>query len=396
MKILHTSDWHLGREFGTYSLAAEQAAFRDWLVALVAERRIELVVIAGDIFDRAYASVEAIRLFGHTVRMLREAGAQVAAITGNHDGADRVANYSGLLDHSGTYIRGGYEALGEVITVDCSDGPLDLVLLPFLDPQAAPDTLGTAEAAPSSHDEAFQRRVRRTHESVLAAAIASALPQLKSPRSLAVAHAAVQGGMTSESERQLSIGGAALVNASLFQPFSYTALGHLHRPQQVGGRHDVRYSGTPLVYSFSETHAKSVTLLDLTPDGACQCEEIEIGIGRAVATITGRMDDLLRAEGELEGFRDRFIRAIVTDPGVVLDARHRLSQVYPWVVEILLRPTGEDGALVVPEGSALGRRGLEPLALAEQFWLESSGSAPTSRQRHFLQQALDAANEGAR
>ena len=396
MKILHTSDWHLGRDFGTYSLAPEQAAFRDWLVALVAERQIELVVIAGDIFDRAYASVEAIRLFGHTVRLLREAGAQVAAITGNHDGADRVANYSGLLDHSGTYIRGGYEALGEVITLECSDGPLDLVLLPFLDPQAAPDTLGTAEAVPSDADEAFQRRVRRTHESVLAAAIGTALPQMKSRRSLAVAHAAVQGGMTSESERQLSIGGAALVDAGIFQPFSYTALGHLHRPQTVGGRHNVRYSGTPLVYSFSETHAKSVTLLDLAPDGTCECEEIEIDIGRAAATITGRIDDLLRAEGDLDGLRQRFIRAIVTDPGVVLDARHRLSQVYSWVVEIELRPTGEDGALVVPVGSAQGRRGLSPLELAEQFWRESSGAAPTPRQRQFLQQALHDAAEAFR
>ncbi|MFM7687522.1 MAG: exonuclease SbcCD subunit D, partial [Actinomycetota bacterium] len=142
MRILHTSDWHLGRDFGSVSLHDDQKAFLDWLVEQVVELKVELVVIAGDLFDRAYAPADAIRLFRDALHKLLDTKVKVAAITGNHDAHDRVANYGGLLDLSGLYLRGGYQAIGEVIALDFADGPLDLVLLPFLDPQGAPDSLG--------------------------------------------------------------------------------------------------------------------------------------------------------------------------------------------------------------------------------------------------------------
>ncbi|MGA1495279.1 MAG: metallophosphoesterase family protein [Rhodothermales bacterium] len=142
MRIIHTSDWHLGRSFGPVSLRDAQERFCDRLVAVTREEQIDLVVIAGDIYDRAIAPNEAIELFRDTVRRLRDAGSIVAAISGNHDGADRVSPYDDLLDASGVYIRGGYEGVGRVVTHEFSDGPLDLVLVPFLDPQGAPDDFG--------------------------------------------------------------------------------------------------------------------------------------------------------------------------------------------------------------------------------------------------------------
>ena len=188
MRILHTSDWHLGRSFGPVSLIDHQQQFIDWLVEQCGELRIDLVVIAGDVFDRAIAPNEAVVMFREALRQLRETGAKVAVITGNHDGADRVASYDQLLDLSGVYVRGGYTNVGEVLHLDFDDGPLDLVLLPFLDPQVAPDDLpepadqaNSESAGQSSDDEgnaddAFERRIRRTHQSVLEAAIKPPVP----------------------------------------------------------------------------------------------------------------------------------------------------------------------------------------------------------------------------
>ncbi|MBU6315297.1 MAG: exonuclease subunit SbcD [Acidobacteria bacterium] len=393
MRILHTSDWHLGRDFGPVSLHDDQKAFLEWLVGQVRKLQIDLVVIAGDLFDRAYAPADAIRLFRDALHELLGTGAKVAAITGNHDAHDRVANYGGLLDLSGLYLRGGYQAVGEVIQVPFSDGPLDLVLLPFLDPQSAPDSLGV-ETVPTEDgavaegvDDAFARRVRRTHQSVLEDAVKAVQPRLTALRSLAVAHAFVSGGEVSESERQLEVGGTGSVSADVFSPFSYTALGHLHRPQSIDGAPNVRYSGTPLAYSYSEEHPKSVTIIDMASDGGCTYETVPVGVGRAVATVTGRIDELL-AMKPTEAVRASFVRAIITDPGVVLDAKQRLSVVFPNVVDIEMRPVGADGEPIVPSGVLVDRKRLTPAEIADQFWVDSVGTLPSGRQQRMVHSAL--------
>ena len=306
-----------------------------------------------------------------------------------------MAKYGGLLDLSGLYLRGGYQAVGEVIALEFADGPLDLVLLPFLDPQSAPDSLG-AEAVPTEVDadpvaegvdNAFARRVRRTHQSVLEDAVKAVQPRLTAPRSLAVAHAFVSGGQVSESERQLEVGGTGSVSAEVFSPFSYTALGHLHRPQSIDGAPNVRYSGTPLAYSFSEDHPKSITVIDMAPDGSCTYETVPVGVGRAVATVTGRIDDLL-AMKPTEAVRASFVRAIVTDPVAVLDAKQRLSVVFPNVVDIEMRPVGDDGKPIVPTGVVVDRKRLTPAEIADQFWIDSVGSRPSGRQQSMVHSAL--------
>ena len=382
MRILHTSDWHLGRSFGAVSLADDQQAFITWMTAEAMSRNVDLVVIAGDIFDRAIAPTDAVVMFREALRTLQAAAITVAVITGNHDGADRVFAYDDLLDRSGVYIRGGFSKIGEVITLNFADGPLDLVMLPFLDPQAAPD--GLSEGAGEVTADATDRRRARTHQSVLAAAIAAATPSLFAPRSLAVSHAYVAGAAVSDSERQLTIGGTGTVDASLFDKFSYTALGHLHRPQTVGSRPTVRYSGTPLAYSFSEDHAKSIEIIDMAADGTCVVEPVAIPVGRPVLTVTGLIDELLRAEPSPEAKRS-LVRAIITDPGVVLDAKQRLSALYPNVVEIVLSPP------VVMRGDGetpLDRNTVTPSEAATLFWIDSTGDEPSAEQLEVLHAAI--------
>jgi len=386
MRILHTSDWHLGRSFGQFSLADDQRAFTDWLVAQCTELQADLVVIAGDVYDRAVAPVEAIAHFRSVLAAILQTGTKLAVITGNHDGADRVAPYDDLLDLSGLYLRGGYGSVGEVVTIEFADGPLDLVLLPYLDPQAAPNGFGApddsaAGAATDGVEIAYSRRMARTHESVLRDAVAAAVPQLRSGRSLAVAHAFVAGGEQSESERDLVVGGTAVVASEVFAPFSYTALGHLHRPQQIGAP-TIRYSGTPLAYSFSEAHAKSITVVDLAPDGTAEVREIPVPVGRSVRTLTGPIAELLAMPDE-PGDRECFVRAILTDPGVVLDAKARLSERWPYVAEIQLLPTGDADATGVARASTQ-RRSLAPGELIVEFWKAATAEEPSDAERAVL------------
>jgi exonuclease SbcD len=385
MRILHTSDWHLGRSFGPLSLHDDQQAFIDWLVQLCAEERIELVVVAGDIYDRSIPPTEAVVMFRSALVRLQKAGHTLAVITGNHDGADRVAAYDELMDASNVYVRGGYSKIGEVIPLSFDDGPLDLVMLPFLDPQAAPDSMEApaSEAGEADDDDAFARRVRRTHHSVLEAAVAAARPNVKAPRTLAVSHAFVAGGLASDSERQLTVGGTSTVDVAVFDGFSYTALGHLHRPQQV--RPMVRYSGTPLAYSFSEEHGKSVTIIDMDEQGVCAITEVPVPVGRPVRTMRGTLDELLAARPTATAAHS-ITRAILTDAGVVHDAKQRLSTVYPYVVEIVLdSPIAEGEGLT---GALANQRTMSPVEVADAFWNESIGEPPTESQAALLHTAL--------
>ena len=392
MRILHTSDWHLGRSFGPVSLAGEQERFCDALADIAADQRIELVVIAGDIYDRAIAPTHSIELFRDTVRRLRSAGVVIAAISGNHDGADRVSPYDDLLDASGVYIRGGYEGIGRVIRHEFADGPLDLALLPFLDPQAAPDLFGATPAGESGEGgDALERRRRRTHQSVLAAAMATTRAGLAAPGSLAVAHAFVTGGSVSESQRQLEVGGTGEVPADIFDGFSYTALGHLHRPQDIT-RPTLRYSGTPMPYSFSEDHTKSVTVIDMDPTGVCAIDAIDLAVGRGLRTVTGTIDELLEPARHPDA-HERFVRAIVTDRETVLDAKARLERVYPHVVEVRLEPAG--GRAAVAAGPTVEIHELRPIDAVTGFWADLEGSEPDGDLLDILTSAVTTAERGA-
>lgn len=393
VKIIHTSDWHFGKSFGPMSLRADQEAFADWFVDLVRSERPDLVVIAGDLFDRAIAPVESIVLFWETIRRLLATGTVIAAITGNHDAPDRVAPFPDLLDNNGLYLRGGYSRAGEVITHVFDDGPLDLILLPFLDPNAAPDSFpgafdplvagsnGEMEPEPQvqveqgSHgvtDSLIARRRSRTHASVLTDAIAIAMPEMQSPRSIAVAHAFVTGSITSDSERQLAIGGSSEVPAEIFDHFSYTALGHLHRSQSAGGD-SIRYSGTPLAYSFSEEGPKSIVSIDMAAGGVCKVETIPVGVGRRVCTIRGTIEELVDPD-RFPAAKDQFVRAEITNRDTVLDAKARLADVYPFVVEVQLLP---EGAQPVSGAAPVAISHFEPIDVVRNFWEIAEGEPPT-------------------
>lgn len=322
MRILHTSDWHLGRSFGEHKLLDQQALFIDWLVDMVRHEEIDLVAIAGDLYDRSVPPADAVELFHSALKRLLAAGADVAAITGNHDSAERVGSIDGLLT-SGLLLRGGYKRAADVDVRIYADGPLAIVAVPYLDPVFAPLVEPVPGDTPAT--------TRPSHETVLRRTLQTARSRITpGVRSLAIAHAFVTGAEPSESERTLAVGDAGMVSSAVFQGFDYTALGHLHRAQVVGGDERVRYSGAPLAYSFGETSQKEVVLVELDADGDARSKPIPIDVGRSVATVRGTLDELLASEGN----DTDWVRVELTNTHPVADAHRRLRDHFPHLVEI--------------------------------------------------------------
>jgi exonuclease SbcD len=376
MKILHTSDWHLGRSFGSVSLHETQVEFCDWLLTTAVAQNVELLVVAGDLYDRSIPPQESVVLWRETLMAFHEAGIAVVAIAGNHDGADRVAAFDGLTDGARIFVRGGYGRAGEVLTLPFADGPLDIALVPFLDPQLAP---------PEWKAEMADAQVKPTHESVLEKAIDRARAASSAPRSLAVVHAFVGGSTTAESERQLTVGNTDQVAATVLEGFSYVALGHLHTPQVISGAEHVRYSGTPIAYSFSETGSKSVVLIDMSSEGVCAVEAVPVPVGRGVITLTGTIEELL-APGAHPEAADKYVKAVLTDNVYVVDAKSRLLEVYPYCTDVVMKMAGTSTA-IGPDDEI--RSALSPRDAAEKFWEDIVNEPLSELQRQTVIAAID-------
>ena len=373
MRILHTSDWHLGRSFKGVPLLDQQVRFTEQVVEVVGSEGIDLVVVAGDVFDRALPPAEAVEVWYEALDQIVDAGAQVVAISGNHDQGERIEVPPRLL-RPGIVIRGSRAPSS--VTLDFDDGPLLVAPIPFLDPFLARDL--------------YQGEGAATHQSVLQGWLAATGLPAKPTRSLAVSHAFVRGGEASESERSLlQVGGAELVDAKVFAGFSYVALGHLHRPQVVGDDR-VAYCGSPLAYSFSETAGKSLRLVELGPEGDdLRVELLPVEAGRTVVTLRGTLEELLfdTAHERYEKSDRFFVRAELTDPTMQRDPMNKLRVRFPGVVELSYV------GLVHREAEGRDRDDepkLDPLGMTLRYWEESTGSPPTTEEAALLEAAIRA------
>ena len=319
MRILHTADWHLGRQLHGVSLIEDQALALDQLFATLAELTPDCLIVAGDIFDRALPPVEAVTLFSQTLNRLNaEFKKPVLIIAGNHDSPERIDYGSSLFESSGIFIRGSFTKSPSVVHLEDSYGAVDIVLLPYLETAVARQVLG---------DETIQ-----TPQDALAAACQSALNVIRpGARRVAVAHAFVDGGRESESERPISVGGSGRIHAGIFDPFHYVALGHLHEPQAIA-RDGVRYSGSLCKYSFSEvSHRKSFSLVELAADGSVKIEEIPISYKRDTRIVRGSFAEILKGDALS---REDYILAEITDAGAIIDAMGQLRVVYPNILQM--------------------------------------------------------------
>lgn len=316
MRFLHTSDWHLGRIYHGMSLLEDQAVVLDRFVALVRDCRPDAVLIAGDVYDRSVPPADAVRLLDETLtRIVVGAGVPVVLIAGNHDGPDRLGFGSRLLGQAGLTVRGATEDSVEPVLFQDRHGQIAVYPLPYAEP-ALVKSLLQDESANDHHGalKAQMARVRARHDAAR--------------RSIVVAHAFVQGGSVSESERPLTVGGSGSVGADVFDGVDFVALGHLHRPQAVGGDR-IHYSGSLLKYSFAETgQPKSVSLVELDGNGSVAIERIALKPMRDLRVVEGRLAELVAA-GMTDPNRGDLILARLTDEGALLDAMTRLRTAYP-------------------------------------------------------------------
>ncbi len=381
MKILHTSDWHLGRTFLSESMHAHQEVFVDWLIALVAAEQVELVLIAGDVYDRAVPPTESVQLFDRALIGLSDV-CPVFITPGNHDSAVRLGFGSGLMSANGVHIRSEIADIGVPLEITGRDGTRVVVYgIPYLQPEVV---FAKLEAD-------------RTHSGVLTAAmglISADLVDRGETRVVVVSHAFITGGSASESERSLEIGGIGDAPSSVFTGVDYVAMGHLHGAQVITTPEEsptvVKYSGSPLPYSFSEEkHNKSVTLIDVPKLGPVTYENISTPVPGPLHTIAGELEELLNSP-EFNEVETHWIRAVITDPTRQERTRERLLERFTNLKHLEFLPQG--GAQTLSIHERLDPQSTPPIEIAAGFVAHVSRGELSDPQRILFQGAIESVN----
>lgn len=324
---MHTSDWHLGRSFHGVGTLAAQRRFADQLLRTVTTEGVDVVLVAGDVYDRALPGVDVVNLFDDILARLNAAGVQVVISSGNHDSATRLGFGGRLLERAGVHLRTRLADLATPVLLPLGDDGTELAIygIPYLEPRLAADTLGVETATHFSVTEAAVKLV--------AADLATRAPDTQS---VVLAHTFASGGISSDSERELSIGGVGAVPLDLFEPFTYTALGHLHGPQRLS--ENVRYSGSPLPYSFSEArHCKGAWLLEIGADGLGAVTKVGWAPERRLSLLSGKIEDLLEGD-EWASAEDHFCQITLTDNDRPALAMERLRTRFPHTLVLLFAP----------------------------------------------------------
>ena len=372
MRILHTSDWHLGRSFHREDLLGHQAAFVDHLLEVVAAEEVDVVVVSGDVYDRALPHVDAVALADETFARLAASRAQVVVSSGNHDSAQRLGFGSRLMDAAGVFVRTDPSSVGTPVVLSDRHGDVAVHALPYLDPSAL---LGPWALGSRSHEAALREAMTRVRSDLAG--------RPGSTRSVVLAHAFVAGATPSESERDISVGGVSRVATSVFDGIDYTALGHLH------GRHvladGLRYSGSPLAYSFSEAdHVKGSWLVELDASGFASASWIDAPVPRRLARLSGTLKGLL-SDPSLTDHEDDWVQVTLTDTRRPARAMEQLRRRFPHTLVLQFPSPAVDGQ--VPTRPAAGT---SDHAIALDFVRHVRGSRATKAESALLQQAIDA------
>ncbi len=402
MRFLHTADWHLGRIFYGQYLTDDQAhVLEHQFFTILKEEKIDGILLAGDVFDRAVPPIEAIELWDSIItRLAMDYKVPLFVVSGNHDGAERLEVGRSMLSESGIHIWGSPHHALQPFEFEGFDGKVAICPMPFSEPRRIGDALGlnSSESKPvdtdmtddtlfSYVDDKDQEAVAlnlHNYDQMYQAWSDYLYKQVpKQMRSIAISHAFVMGGEVGGSERTLSVGGSEQVSPHVFKNFHYTALGHLHGPQRMGADH-IRYSGSPLKYSFDEHgQKKSFTIIDMDTNGKVDISTIPVEAKRDAVILEGYFEDLLNNTALQKKHKDDYVQARLLDTMPIMDGMAKLRQVYHRCMTIEL--AGRIATPVVDMGDAvfkeLDERQLfnqfaeivwkEPLTEAEQSYIDS-------------------------
>ena len=450
MRFLHTADWHLGRIFYGQYLTDDQAhVLENQFFSILKDEKIDGILLAGDIFDRAVSPIEAIELWDSIItRLAMDYKVPLFVVSGNHDGAERLEVGRSMLSRSGIHIWGSPHHALQPFEFEGADGKVAICPMPFSEPRRIGDALGLGSAnnslqtiqslenaidadtktkAKSKRSKSKKASVDIIEDSLFASVdmadinladvetndvvtqdldrnnettlnlhnydqmyqawsnhLRTQVP--KGMRSIAISHAFVMGGEICESERTLSIGGSEQVSPQVFKDFHYTALGHLHGPQRMGADY-IRYSGSPLKYSFDEhTQKKSFTIIDMDAKGNVDISTIPVEAKRDVVILEGYFEDLLNNKELQAKHKDDYVQARLLDTMPIMDGMAKLRQVYNRCMTIDL--VGRVAAPVNDMGDAVFKE-LNERELFNQF-AETVWKEPlTEREQQYINSVWD-------
>lgn len=372
MIFLHTSDWHLGATGGERDLWDDQKHFIDAICGIVREKRVDAVLLAGDVYDRSVPAASAIGLYDYAMnRLCGELGVKVLAIAGNHDSAERLASCAGLLDKAGLYLQGA--AQREPRVVEFADS--QVFFLPWMTEEKIKSLYPEERDGITDLTEAYRVAVNHLREKFI-----------PGKHHLLLSHAFITNAETSTSDRAAEIGFATQVPASVFEGFDYVALGHIHKPQQVSPH--VRYSGSPMAYSFGkeERQEKSVTLIDTA---SMTQQVVPLPLLHRWTTLTDSYEALLAGEYP-EEIRNGYVRLNVTDTAVGLDMLSRLRQVYPNALVVAGKTYDGEDTTITLTMEQLEQMESDPAEVFKSFCREEMGQEAAD---HFLQLFAQAVEE---
>lgn len=400
MRFLHTADWHLGRIFYGQYLTDDQAyVLEHQFFTILKEEKIDGILLAGDVFDRAVPPIEAIELWDSIItRLAMDYKVPLFVVSGNHDGAERLEVGRSMLSESGIHIWGSPHHALQPFEFEGADGRVAICPMPFSEPRRIGDALGlnSSESKPvdtdTAEDTLFSYVDDKAQEAVAlnlhnydqmyqawSDYLYKQVP--KRMRSIAISHAFVMGGEVGGSERTLSVGGSEQVSPHVFKNFHYTALGHLHGPQRMGADH-IRYSGSPLKYSFDEhEQKKSFTIIDMDTKGKVDISTIPVEAKRDVVILEGYFEDLLNNTALQKKHKDDYVQARLLDTMPIMDGMAKLRQVYHRCMTIEL--AGRIATPVVDMGNAVFKE-LNERELFNQF-AETVWKTPlTEREQQYI------------
>ena len=405
MRFLHTADWHLGRIFYGQYLTDDQAhVLEHQFFTILKEEKIDGILLAGDVFDRAVPPIEAIELWDSIItRLAMDYKVPLFVVSGNHDGAERLEVGRSMLSRSGIHIWGSPHHALQPFEFESSDGRVAICPMPFSEPRRIGDALGlsASESKPvdtEAEDSLFSYVESDEQESEpifnlhnynqMYQAWSDCLYQQvpKGMPSIAISHAFVMGGEVGGSERTLSVGGSEQVSPHVFKNFHYTALGHLHGPQRMGADH-IRYSGSPLKYSFDEQgQKKSFTIIDMDTKGNIDISTIPVEAKRDVVILEGYFEDLLNNTALQTKHKDDYVQARLLDTMPIMDGMAKLRQVYHRCMTIEL--AGRIATPVVDMGDAVFKE-LNERELFNQFAETVWKNPLTEREQQYINSVWD-------
>lgn len=365
MKFVHLSDLHLGKRVNGYSMIEDQKYILLKILNVIDEQKAEAVVIAGDVYDKPIPPTEAVQLFDDFLFRLVERNLQILVISGNHDSPERIAFGSRFMDKSGVHMSQVYNGKNDLVELKDKYGKVNFYMLPLV--------------KPSNVRRFFEDEEINTYTDAVRVAV-SHMNVNKKSRNVIITHQFVTGAQRSESET-IAVGGTDNVDSYVFDDFDYVALGHIHRPQNVG-KNTVRYCGTPLKYSFSEiSHKKSVTVVEMKEKGNVKVSTVELTPKLDMREIKGTYEELTFKKNYENTNTEDYLHIILTDEEDVADAVAKLRCVYPNLMKLDYDNTRTRNSLALTQAEETEKK--SDTELLSEFFEKQNGKPLSNEQLEY-------------